>query len=129
MGTHCRTIIHDDAVPLINMYRQFDGYLSGHGLELARFLIDMKIVKGLGLGLECEQVANGAGCLAAQMIAYFKNEPGNIYIEPMPDEDTDHVDYVYKVMVDSGKITVEVTGDRNNFNGTVSEFASYCKEQ
>jgi hypothetical protein len=127
MGTRCLTIIHDDRVPLISMYRQFDGYLSGHGLELARFLLDMKIVNGLGL--EREQVANGAGCLAAQMIAYFKNAPGNIYIEPIPDEDTDHVDYVYKVLVDSGKITVEVTGDGNNFNGTVSEFASYCKEQ
>ena len=127
MGTRCLTIIHDEAVPLICMRRQFDGYLRGHGLELARFLIDMKIVNGLGL--EREQVANGAGCLAAQMIAYFKNKPGNIYIEPMPDEDTDHVDYVYKVMVDSGKITVEVTGDGNNFKGTVSEFASYCKEQ
>jgi hypothetical protein len=127
MGTRCLTIIHDEAVPLINIYRQFDGYLSGHGLELATFLLDMKIVNGLGL--ERKRVANGAGCLAAQMIAYFKNEPGNIYIEPMPDEDTDHVDYVYKVMVDSGKITVEVTGDGNNFKGTVSEFAKYCKEQ
>ena len=129
MGTRCLTIIHDDGVPLISMYRQFDGYLSSHGLELARFLLDMKIVNGLGLGLECEQVANGAGCLAAQMIAYFKNAPGNIYIEPIPDEETDHVDYVYKVLVDSGKITVEVTGDGNNFNGTVSEFANYCKEK
>ena len=129
MGTHCLTIIHDDGVPLISMYRQFDGYLSGHGLELARFLLDMKIVTGLGLGLEREQVAVGAGCLAAQMIAYFKNAPGNIYIEPIPDEETDHVDYVYKVLVDSGKITVEVTGDGNNFKGTVSEFANYCKEQ
>ena len=127
MGTRCRTIIHDDGVPLISMYRQFDGYLSGHGLELATFLLDMKIVNGLGL--ERKRVANGAGCLAAQMIAQFKTAPGNIYIEPMPDEDTDHVDYVYKVMVDSGKITVEVTGDGNNFKGTVSEFAKYCKEQ
>lgn len=127
MGTRCLTIIHDDGVPLISMYRQFDGYLSRHGLELARFLLDMKIVTGLGL--ECEQVANGAGCLAAQMIAYFKNAPGNIYIESIPDEETDHVDYVYKVLVDSGKITVEVTGDGNNFKGTVSEFANYCKEQ
>ena len=127
MGTRCLTIIHDEAVPLISMRRQYDGYLRCHGLELATFLLDMKIVNGLGL--EREQVANGAGCLAAQMIAYFKNEPGNIYIEPMPDEDTDHVDYVYKVMVDSGKITVEVTGGGNNFKGTVSEFAKYCKEQ
>ena len=127
MGTRCLTIIHDEAVPLISMRRQFDGYLRGHGLELATFLLDMKIVNGLGL--ERKRVANGAGCLAAQMIAQFKTAPGNIYIEPMPDEDTDHVDYVYKVMVDSGKITVEVTGDGNNFKGTVSEFANYCKER
>ena len=65
MGTRCLTIIHDEAVPLISMRRQFDGYLSGHGIELATFLLDMKIVNGLGL--ERKRVANGAGCLAAQM--------------------------------------------------------------
>jgi hypothetical protein len=61
------------------MRRQYDGYLRGHGLELATFLLDMKIVNGLGL--ERKRVANGAGCLAAQMIAQFKTAPGDFYIE------------------------------------------------
>ncbi len=84
MGTRCRTIIHDDGVPLISMYRQFDGYLRGHGLELATFLLDMKIVNGLGL--ERKRVANGAGCLAAQIIAQFKTAPGDFYIESIPSD-------------------------------------------
>ena len=126
MGTRSRTIIHDDAVPLISMYRQFDGYLSGHGLELARFLIDMKIVNGLGL--ERKRVANGAGCLAAQMIAQFKTAPGDFYIESIPadSEDLDHIDYVYNVHVNAGEITVTVVGSEQEFQGTATEFFDYC---
>jgi len=126
MGTRSRTIIHDDGVPLICMYRQFDGYLSGHGLELATFLLDMKIVNGLGL--ERKRVANGAGCLAAQMIAQFKTAPGDFYIESIPAdlEDLDHIDYVYNVHVNAGEITVTVVGSEQEFQGTATEFFDYC---
>ena len=126
MGTRCLTIIHDDGVPLISMYRQYDGYLTGHGIELATFLLDMKIVNGLGL--ERKRVANGAGCLAAQMIAQFKTAPGGFYIHHIPDspEDLEDVDYVYNVMVDSGEITVTVVGGEITFSGTQTEFFDYC---
>jgi len=126
MGTRCLTIIHDEAVPLICMRRQYDGYLRGHGLELATFLLDMKIVNGLGL--ERKRVANGAGCLAAQMIAQFKTVPGDFYIESIPadPEDLDQIDYVYNVHVDAGEITVTVVGDRQEFQGTAAELFDYC---
>jgi hypothetical protein len=108
------------------MRRQYDGYLRGHGLELATFLLDMKIVNGLGL--ERKRVANGAGCLAAQMIAQFKTAPGDFYIESIHagSEDLDHIDYVYNVHVDAGEITVTVVGDKQEFQGTTTEFFDYC---
>ena len=38
MGTRSLTFVYDEDTPLINMYRQYDGYPSGHGAELADFL-------------------------------------------------------------------------------------------
>jgi hypothetical protein len=109
------------------MYRQYDGYLSGHGIELATFLHGMRIVNGLGI--ERKHIANGAGCLAAQIVAHFKTAPGDVYIESIPNspEDLEEVDYVYNVMVDSGEITVTVVGGEIGFSGTVPEFFEYCK--
>ena len=127
MGTRCLTIIHDDGVPLICMYRQYDGYLTGHGLELATFLHGMRIVNGLGI--ERKHIAHGAGCLSAQIVAHFKTAPGGFYIHPIPNspEDLEEVDYVYNVMVDFGEITVTVVGGEITFSGTVTEFFEYCK--
>ena len=65
---------------LVVMYRQFDGYPSGQGKDLVEFLKDSKIVNGLGGDdLNSKKVFNGAGCLAAQLIAHFKKGAGGIY--------------------------------------------------
>jgi len=37
MGTRSLTYVYDNKEPLVCMYRQFDGYPSGHGKELAEF--------------------------------------------------------------------------------------------
>ena len=46
MGTRSLTYVFEtyksddgveEHVPLINLYRQYDGYMEGHGLELAEF--------------------------------------------------------------------------------------------
>jgi hypothetical protein len=81
---------------LVNMYRQYDGYPSGHGEELADFLNGGKVVNGIGGD---KNVFNGAGCLAAQMIAHFKNGAGGIYIEPMTATNCGQ-EYEYEVIVD-----------------------------
>ncbi len=65
---------------IINMYRQYDGYLSGHGSELAEFLMPFTIVNGIAYNEE-RKIANGTGCLAAQTVAHFKNEAGGIYLQ------------------------------------------------
>ena len=60
----------------VNMYRHLDGYPEGHGLDLAEFLKDIKIVNGIPLNKELGNQANGSGCLAAQMVKYFKEDIG-----------------------------------------------------
>ena len=58
---------------LMTMYRQYDGYPSGMGDELADFLKDGVVVNGIGMD-EKRRVFNGAGCLAAQLVAHFKDD-------------------------------------------------------
>jgi hypothetical protein len=90
---------------LVNMYRQYDGYPSGHGEELADFLKGGKVVNGIG-GNETQRVFNGAGCLAAQMIVHFKDGAGGIYIEPISAKNCGQ-DYEYEIYVDW--VTHEIT--------------------
>jgi hypothetical protein len=65
---------------IINMYRQYDGYPTGHGAELAEFISAGRLVNGFKSGEEF--VFNGMGCLAASLIANFKQSPGGFYIHP-----------------------------------------------
>jgi hypothetical protein len=92
---------------LINMYRQYDGYPSGMGADLIEFLDGSKVVNGLGLDeVKSKRVFNGAGCLAAQLVAHFKEGAGGIYIEPITAKDCGQ-EYEYEIIVDYD--TKEVT--------------------
>ena len=75
MGTRSLTFVYDGQEPIINMYRQYDGYPTGHGAELAEFLAPFTLVNGLGIN-ETRNVANGMGCLAAQLVHNFKGSVG-----------------------------------------------------
>ena len=90
-----------------NMYRQFDGYPEGHGLELAEFLKDIKIVNGIGTDQrKLSKYANGEGCLAAQMVKHFKNDLGYIYLELCEGEPGDYGDeYIYTLFPKAGEPT------------------------
>lgn len=78
MGTRSLTAFVDDTgKEIVRLYRQFDGYPTGHGADLVK-LCDVAIVNGIGAN---KRVANGMGCLAAQVIAGLKDGPGGIYIE------------------------------------------------
>lgn len=107
MGTRSLTFIYDaDGEAIINLYRQFDGYMSRHGKELAEFLNSKTVVNGLVLGSDYSKFANGMGCLAASLVAHFKIEAGRFYLHPVKDahcgQDYEYHVYHDKVIVKDG---------------------------
>jgi hypothetical protein len=87
MGTRSLTVVVDKSwdkeTELCVMYRQMDGYPSGHGAELKDFLKGMRIVNGINSSLRGTKFANGMPCLAAQMVAHFKTDrEGGFYLHP-----------------------------------------------
>ena len=120
MGTRSLTFVYDGDVPLINVYRQYDGYPSGHGHELAQFLDSKTLVNGFGKQNSFE--ANGMGCLAAQLIVQLKHGVGGIYIYPVSSTDC-FQDYEYHVYED--KVVVK-DPTAVIFEGTWEEFGQFC---
>ena len=120
MGTRSLTFVYDGDVPVINIYRQYDGYPSGHGHELAQFLDSKNLVNGFGEQNSFE--ANGMGCLAAQLIVQLKHGVGGIYIYPVSSTDC-FQDYEYHVYED--RVVVK-DPTAVIFEGTWEEFAQFC---
>lgn len=85
---------------LLTMYRQYDGYPSGHGADLVEFLEGGDLVNGFGMDDKGKKVFNGAGCLAAQMVAHFKKDVGGFYIQKPNAKDCGE-EYTYEIEVDS----------------------------
>jgi len=143
MGTRSLTFVYEKygqvQKPVVNMYRQFDGYPTGHGAELAEFLSEGKMVNGLRFNEE-GKFFNGAGCLAAQLVAHFKKESGGFYLHPTSVEDCGQ-DYEYHIytdgeqhlrikVMDCGCNMFGMTQDETYdplFEGNLQEFAEFCK--
>lgn len=135
MGTRSLTVIKDhEGTEIMVMYRQMDGYIDGHGHELADFCKDIEIVNGYGFGPEAKTQANGMGCLAAQIVAHFKEGVGSIYIYPAGSRDCGE-EYTYTVRP-SGKdlpehgneqhVLIEVVAyDEIIFSGTADELTNF----
>ena len=90
---------------LCNMYHHYDGYPQYLGVKLAEFVKDLEV--GSGAGGKIYKRANGAGCLAAQMIAFFKDCVGNIYLHDHK-HDLDHAgweEYIYTLYPKEGEPT------------------------
>lgn len=122
MGTRSITLVYDNDLAIINLYRQYDGYPEGHGRELGVFLNSFDaITSGIRIGDE-RKTANGMGCLAAQMVAYFKKEVGYFYLMH-PDQRDVGEEYVYHVF--DNRIEV-VAFEKTIFIGTWREFYEWC---
>ena len=143
MGTRSLTFVYEKygqvQKPVVNMYRQFDGYPTGHGAELAEFLSGGKMTNGLKFGEE-GNFFNGMGCLAAQMVAHFKKESGGFYIHPTDVRECGQ-DYEYHIMEKKNELYIEVyncgcnffgvSGDSHDleFKGNLKEFIEFCTEK
>ena len=125
MGTRCLTYVYEGNSPLVCFYRQFDGYPSGHGAELADFLNKIEVGNGIAGKPEMGTFANGMGCLAAQLIAHFKKSVGGFYIHLVTD--SGGVDYEYHVY--ANKVVVKDSDEVVVFSGSRKDFAEYCKAE
>ena len=100
MGTRSLTIVKESIDPscedIIVMYKQFDGYPEGLGLRLANFLKGFIIINGIPPNPNPKS-ANGIHDLAAQLVAEFKNEIGEIYLHPSGTRDVweEFIYYIY----------------------------------
>ncbi len=107
MGTRSITQVLDrNGDIIVSMYRQMDGYPSGHGEELAKFLESGKMVNGITYG-QTERIFNGIEDMAAKMVEHFKaGQDGSIYLfAPRSREELAkdiYIEYVYTVYFASG---------------------------
>jgi hypothetical protein len=132
MGTRCLTFVYEKygevEKPVVNMYRQFDGYPEGHGAELSEFL-------------NSDLSANGMGCLAAQMVAHFKESPGGFYIHPTDVTECGQ-DYEYHIYGNDKGFYIDVYNCGCNFfgvssdeepdlifRGNLKEFTEFCEQK
>jgi len=123
--------IKQDEICLI--YRQYDGYPSGHPLETAEWLATGVVVNGLGMD-EKRLVFNGAGCLAAQLVAKMKDGPGTCYIHNLKTRGNSWEDYLYDIIVNEDRSIEYVcyNNDENKtevFRGAPSEFVTKYKKE
>ena len=116
MGTRSTTTVYDGETPILTFYRQYDGYPSGHGQEIAAFLSGKPVVNGIsgdGTG-----IFNGPGDLAVRLLTALKgdaNDAGGLYA--IGHDEAGDQDYHYDVVVtpcngygpdDRGSVIVKV---------------------
>lgn len=117
---------------LVLIYVQFDGYPEGHPAETAEWLASGEVVNGLSMN-DKKLKFNGAGCLAAQMVARMKDGPGGVYIFPVSNRGTSWEDYLYDIVIEDMKINFiayENYGKRPKkiFEGHPSEFPKFLEK-
>lgn len=115
------------------IYMQYDGYPQGHPYNTAEWLSQARVVNGYGIN-ETSLIFNGAGCLAARLIARLKEDRhGNCYVYPMKNRGNCGEDYMYDIIVDETNKSIEmITYDENNnvlFQGTPQEFVESIAEK
>ena len=124
---------------IVTMYRQYDGYPTGHGNDLAEFLSGGKLVNGIGM--DSGLVFNGMGCLTAQAVAHFKDGPGGIYLQRANKNSWEKYRYHVIGDFDTKEIIIKIMevgymkgdkyykGTRTIFKGTPQEMLKFCTEE
>ncbi len=126
MGTRAVTNIFDGDKHLVTIYRQSDGYLSGHGKEIAGAFHGRVLVNGMP-GADYRKYINGMGCAAALLIAHLKHdlEAGSIYIAPPNPEREEEFEYAISgdTMKPEEGMAISVTSyGRTLYEGPMAEF-------
>ena len=115
------------------LYQQFDGDLSYVGKKLCSFLKRITITNGIEIKLvngkivREDNIANGPGCLFAQIIKLFKTETGGAYICEPSDNDLEEYNYYVDVIENQCRITL-MNNDNVLFRGNASDALTYISQ-
>lgn len=114
MGTRARVNVFDGNEILVSIYRQFDGYPSGLGQEVAAFADKMRITNGISG--DPTGTANGMGCFAAQLVKHLKEKVGNVYIRST-DQASHGEEFSYNLREKDGRIWIDALAGSVTFFG------------
>lgn len=120
MGTRALTVILEtDGREICTIYRQFDGYPEGLGMDLKGILDGGSLVNGISD--RSKLCFNGMGCLAAQIIANLKArdgkiEAGNVYLYPPGSRDCGE-EYIYTLYAKNKVIWMKCEAGSMTFFG------------
>jgi len=127
MGTRSLTHVEDDdGTVLVTIYGQMDGYPTGMGEDLAKFLRGRTVVNGFGINTPAK-ASNGMGCLAASLVTFLKAPAGigGIYLCPPASSDCGE-EYTYCVYPAEGGVRLSCRGGANAesllFDGPAESF-------
>ena len=97
MATRATIHIYDKQTHrnIIQIYHHYDGYPEGLGEKLKQYLGNIDKNTNAYPG-ELHKHFNGVGCFAASLVAYLKDCPGNVYLEPTDDKHGD-TEYHYTI--------------------------------
>ena len=116
MSTHSLTKVFDEYnINMLTMYTHYDGYIEGYGIKLLEFLKTKKLVALRWLPCRRHNLANGMGCLAAQIVSHFKREPGDYYLYSPKEGNYEQYEYhiygrdseIFMKIIISGKVEVD----------------------
>ena len=130
MGTRSLTVINDewDNEEICVLYRQYDGYPEGHGTDLLNFLKNMNLVNGINSKNIKLRISNGMDCLAAQIVAHFKQQPGYFYLHSAGSRDMCE-EFIYTIYIKDKilHIKVEDVYDEGNvlFDGNINQYEEW----
>ena len=132
MGTRSLTVFNNemDNSEIVVLYRQYDGYPTGHGRDLLSFLNNMEIVNGIN-NTEKRKIANGMGCLSAQIVAHLKEAPGDFYLHSAGTRDIGE-EFIYTLYyTEELRIKVQDTYDDGSdlFDGNMKSFKNWMNPQ
>ncbi len=104
MGTRAIIVIKEkeDDEDYCTCYRQFDGYPEGLGSELLEYVKDKPVVNGFNSEHKFHKAFNRIGDFCASLVAYFKTDIGNFYIEKAGTRNVGE-EYIYTIIVKEGQ--------------------------
>jgi hypothetical protein len=101
MGTRALIHVRNEQKTICTIYRQYDGYYEGLGMDIYNILHKghAKILNGYGDKSQVPTHFNGMGCLAAYLVGELKDEKiGNVYLYPANASDCGE-EYTYTLWV------------------------------